>query len=113
MFGQSAGASNAFAIATMENASELVSTAAFQSGGGRDYATVIQAQLWHRSFAERLNCENIDVGHMCTRDTMKMIIVCVLMSKIDVLSPFCRYFLSQKSPPEDVQQPNPGCKHSP
>lgn len=70
MFGQSAGASNAFAIATMDNASELIRTAAFQSGGGRDYATVTQAELWHRSFAEQLNCENIDVGHMHTGDTM-------------------------------------------
>lgn len=64
----------------MKNASELIRTAAFQSGGGRDYATISQAEAWHRSFAEQLNCENIDVGHMYTRDPMQMIIICVLMS---------------------------------
>lgn len=64
LFGQSAGASNAFAIATMKHAPEIIRAAAFQSGGGRDYATVAQAEPWHHSFAEQLGCENIDVGHL-------------------------------------------------
>lgn len=62
LFGQSAGASNAFAIATMKNAPGLIRAAALQSGGGRDYATVSQAEGWHRSFAEQTGCENTDVS---------------------------------------------------
>ena len=64
LFGQSAGASNAFAIATMKNAPGLIRAAALQSGGGRDYGTVSQAEGWHRSFAEQTGCENIDVSHL-------------------------------------------------
>lgn len=82
----------------MENASELVSTAAFQSGGGRDYATVTQAELWHRSFAEQLNCGNIDVGHIYTRNTMSMIIICVLMSKTRCLASALPLFPLLKEP---------------
>lgn len=48
----------------MQSAPKLVRSAALQSGGGRDYATVAQAEAWHHSFAEQLGCENIDVGHL-------------------------------------------------
>ena len=46
----------------MESAPKLIRATALQSGGGRDYATVSQAEAWHRSFAQQLGCENIDVG---------------------------------------------------
>ncbi|KUI71827.1 Para-nitrobenzyl esterase [Cytospora mali] len=61
LFGQSAGAANAFAIATMANAPKLMKAAALESGGGRDYPTITQAEPWHRTFAEQLNCSTLDI----------------------------------------------------
>lgn len=62
LFGQSAGAADIFAIATMDNAPKLMKAAIMESGGGRDLATITEAEPWHLSFAEQLNCSTLDVS---------------------------------------------------
>ncbi|KAH8677987.1 Carboxylesterase [Xylariales sp. PMI_506] len=65
LFGQSAGASDTFTIATMEEAPQLMKAAAMESGGGRELVTIKQAQTWQTTFVEALNCSLTDID--CVR----------------------------------------------
>lgn len=59
LFGQSAGAINAYTLATLPEATELFSAAALESGAGRDPATVKKAQPWQQHFLDALNCTDV------------------------------------------------------
>jgi para-nitrobenzyl esterase len=61
LFGQSAGAFNTFAIATMNEAPSLISAAIMESGGGSDFASVAEAQPWNDVFLTGLGCQPSDV----------------------------------------------------
>ncbi|CAJ2511983.1 Uu.00g076080.m01.CDS01 [Anthostomella pinea] len=62
LFGQSAGATDTYTIATLEQAPKLMRAAAMESGGGRDLATVEEAQTVHGVFANALNCSTTDIS---------------------------------------------------
>lgn len=61
MFGQSAGAVDVFTLAAMEEAPAVMRSAAMQSGGGRDIATIKQVQKWQTTYSDALNCSTSDV----------------------------------------------------
>lgn len=56
LFGQSAGAIDAFAISTLPDASRLVKAVALESGDGSYLATLSEAAEWNQQFASGLNC---------------------------------------------------------
>lgn len=62
LFGQSAGAFNTFAIATMDEAPHLINAAIMESGGGSDFATVAEAQPWNDLFLAGLGCQPSNVS---------------------------------------------------
>lgn len=62
LHGQSAGARDAFTLATLSEASELFSSAIFESGAGRETTTCSNAQRIGQSFAAALNCSADDVS---------------------------------------------------
>jgi carboxylesterase type B len=62
LFGQSAGAFNTFAIATMDEAPGLINAAIMESGGGSDFASVAEAQPWNDLFFTTLGCQPSDVS---------------------------------------------------
>ena len=62
LFGQSAGATNAFIISTLPQAKSLISSAISESGGGRDLAPNSTLQAVGASFAASLNCAVTDVS---------------------------------------------------
>lgn len=62
LFGESAGAIDSFAIATMPESPRLMRAVALESGGGRDLATVADAQVWYSEFIQALNCTNPDLS---------------------------------------------------
>lgn len=66
LFGQSAGAFNTFAIATMDEAPSLISAAIMESGGGADFASVTEAQPWNDLFLTGLGCQpsNVSGSHL-------------------------------------------------
>jgi carboxylesterase type B len=61
LFGQSAGATNAFIVITLPEARSLISAAVSGSGGGRDVATNTFAQALGASYARSLICSINDV----------------------------------------------------
>ena len=61
LFGESAGATNTFALASLPGAPKLMRAAAMESGGGRDLATVAAAQTFQKIFLRNLNCSTPDV----------------------------------------------------
>lgn len=63
LFGQSAGSSDTFVIATLDEAPKLINSAIMQSGGGRDFASVDEAQPWNELFASILGCEPSEVSY--------------------------------------------------
>ncbi|KAK7749070.1 hypothetical protein SLS62_008465 [Diatrype stigma] len=65
LFGESAGATNTFVLATRPDAPKLMRAAAMESGGGRDIATVAEAQTYQKIFFEQLNCSTPDIA--CVR----------------------------------------------
>ncbi|KAH9987546.1 alpha/beta-hydrolase [Xylariaceae sp. FL0662B] len=66
LYGESAGATDAFTIATLPEATQLMRTAALESGAGRDIATVADAQVWQTEFIQALNCSNPDLSCLRT-----------------------------------------------
>jgi carboxylesterase type B len=58
LFGQSAGAADAFALATLLQSHSLISAVALQSGGGRSLVTVQQVTHWNRRFIQQLGRVN-------------------------------------------------------
>jgi carboxylesterase type B len=63
LFGQSAGATDTYSIATLAEAPKLISAAAMESGGGRDAPAQKKVQRWHQLFLDGLNCTTADVIH--------------------------------------------------
>ncbi|RYP49601.1 hypothetical protein DL768_004722 [Monosporascus sp. mg162] len=62
LFGESAGAADGFVLATLPEATALMRAAALQSGGGRDLATVADAQVFQKMFLNKLNCSTPDLA---------------------------------------------------
>ncbi|KAK8103254.1 hypothetical protein PG984_016400 [Apiospora sp. TS-2023a] len=58
LFGQSAGAVDTYALASRDEAPQVMRAAAMQSGGGRDLPTIDQVQKWQTRFADGLNCSS-------------------------------------------------------
>ncbi|XXG96421.1 hypothetical protein Hte_002703 [Hypoxylon texense] len=58
----SAGAGDTFVLATLPEITGLVRAAAFESGAGRDLATVADAKVWYSGFVESLNCSKPDLS---------------------------------------------------
>ncbi|RYP93075.1 hypothetical protein DL770_000821 [Monosporascus sp. CRB-9-2] len=62
LFGESAGAVDGFVLATLPEATALMRAAALESGGGRDLATVADAQVFQKMFLDKLNCSTPDLA---------------------------------------------------
>ncbi|KAI1767034.1 alpha/beta-hydrolase [Hypoxylon sp. FL1150] len=62
LFGQSAGAIDTFVLATLPEITGLVSAGAFESGAGRDLATVADSKVWYSVFIDALNCSTPDLS---------------------------------------------------
>ena len=60
--GQSAGAVDSFVLSTLPQAPELFSSAAFESGAGRDALLPPIEQAVGSAYAQALNCSISDVG---------------------------------------------------
>ena len=61
LFGQSAGAANAFIISTLPEAPSLIKAVASESGGGRDLPFKSTAEKIGLQFASTLGCSTDDV----------------------------------------------------
>lgn len=62
LFGQSAGATNAFTVATLPEAPDLIRAAAFESGSGRDAPLKSSANAIGEAYASALDCGMTDVS---------------------------------------------------
>lgn len=62
LFGQSAGASDAFVVSALPQAKSLMKSVAMQSGGGQDLAERHLADAVGASYAETLGCSRSDVS---------------------------------------------------
>lgn len=62
LHGQSAGARDAFTIATLPEAPELFSSGIFESGAGRETTTCSNAQKIGEAYARAINCSADDVS---------------------------------------------------
>ncbi|MCJ1331271.1 hypothetical protein MMC10_007959 [Thelotrema lepadinum] len=62
LYGQSAGALNTFTLSTLPQAPELFSSAAFESGGGRDAQVLPTEQAVGSAYAQALNCSISDAS---------------------------------------------------
>ncbi len=62
LFGQSAGAFDVFALASLPQAPSLMKAAAMQSGGGVDFATLDEAEKFNEQFVKNINCSETDVS---------------------------------------------------
>ncbi|KAF7539909.1 hypothetical protein G7054_g1775 [Neopestalotiopsis clavispora] len=74
LFGQSAGATDAYTISTLPQAPELINSAALESGGGRDPPTVEKAQQWQQHFLDSLNCTTPDLDCVLAASTSDLVI---------------------------------------
>ncbi|PON22685.1 carboxylesterase [Trichoderma gamsii] len=72
LFGQSAGAFNTFAIATMDEAPSLINAAIMESGGGSDFASVAEAQPWNDLFLTGLGCQPSDFSCINSKSVAEM-----------------------------------------
>ena len=61
LYGQSAGALDAFVLATLPQAPQLFGAAVFESGGGRDSLSSSTEQALGRAYAQALDCSTDDV----------------------------------------------------
>lgn len=59
MFGQSAGATNTFVIATLPQAPRLINAAIAESGGGRDAELNSTIQSLGAAYAQNLSCTDV------------------------------------------------------
>ncbi len=62
LYGQSAGAIDTYAIATLPQAKSLINTAIMESGAGTDIPTTAEAQKFYEFFAAQLNCSSSDAS---------------------------------------------------
>ncbi|KAH8883118.1 alpha/beta-hydrolase [Thozetella sp. PMI_491] len=62
VFGESAGARNTFALATLPQAPKLMRAAIMESGGGKDYPSISNVQSWQSNFLVSLNCNTSDIS---------------------------------------------------
>ncbi|KAK5991949.1 Para-nitrobenzyl esterase [Cladobotryum mycophilum] len=72
LFGQSAGSFDTFVIATLDEAPHLISAAIMQSGGGRDFPSVAEAQPWNELFATTLGCHSSDFSCINSKNVTEM-----------------------------------------
>lgn len=99
----------------MANAPKLMRVAAMESGGGRDYPTITQAEPWHRSFVGQLNCKTLDVCTLC-EETMVVVTVCDTVTSgadtliIDLLSPICFHLVPPDGSSGDAQKLTSRCQ---
>lgn len=56
LYGQSGGATDAYALSSLPQAPQLFSAAVFESGGGREFASLPKVQRWQQHFLRGLNC---------------------------------------------------------
>lgn len=63
LYGQSAGAQNAYIIATLSNSPSLIHSAISESGGGGDVPTAALVQPFMEAYAGFLNCSVNDVSN--------------------------------------------------
>ncbi|KAI1144317.1 alpha/beta-hydrolase [Hypoxylon sp. FL0543] len=69
LFGESAGAIDAFVLATLPEIPQLVRAAAFESGAGRDLATVADSKVWYSEFLNAMNCTKPDLSCLRSANT--------------------------------------------
>lgn len=62
LFGQSAGAENAYVIASLPQAPSLFKSVISESGGGRGLINNATTQMIGASYAQALNCSVTDVS---------------------------------------------------
>ncbi|ETS79527.1 hypothetical protein PFICI_09380 [Pestalotiopsis fici W106-1] len=74
LFGQSAGAIDVYVISTLPQATELISSVALESGGGRDPPTVNKAQQWQQHFLDQLNCTTPDLDCVLAASTSELVV---------------------------------------
>lgn len=67
LFGQSAGADDAFVVSTLAESKKLLSSVILQSGGGQDLLSLENAQTAGASYADALHCAPEDVSYDFTR----------------------------------------------
>ncbi|EHK16509.1 uncharacterized protein TRIVIDRAFT_227371 [Trichoderma virens Gv29-8] len=72
LFGQSAGSFNTFTIATLNEAPHLISAAIMESGGGSDFASVVEAQPWNDLFVTTLGCRPSDFSCIDSKSVAEM-----------------------------------------
>ncbi|KAI1384755.1 alpha/beta-hydrolase [Hypoxylon trugodes] len=72
LFGESAGASDTFFLATLPEIPQLVRAAAMESGAGRDIATIEDSQVWYSEFLNAMNCSTPDLS--CIRSATASIL---------------------------------------
>lgn len=65
LFGQSAGADDAFVVSTLPEVKSLVSSMVLQSGGGQDLLSLENAQVVGASFAAAAGCASTNASQ-CT-----------------------------------------------
>ncbi|KAI1413639.1 alpha/beta-hydrolase [Hypoxylon sp. FL1857] len=69
LFGESAGATDSFILSTLPEIIQLVRAAAFESGAGRDLATVADSKVWYSEFLTAMNCSTPDLSCLRSADT--------------------------------------------
>ncbi|KAH8648634.1 Carboxylesterase [Xylariales sp. PMI_506] len=62
LYGQSAGAIDAYTVATLPQAKSLINTAIFESGAGTDLPTMASTQRLYEYIATQLNCSTSDAA---------------------------------------------------
>lgn len=62
LFGQSAGGYDTFAVSTLPQIKELIHSAAVQSGGGQEFASISVASKAGAAYAKTLGCSSSDVS---------------------------------------------------
>lgn len=66
LFGQSAGALDAFIISSLPQAPSLISAAILESGAGSNLSTIADVEAQNEAFVKGLNCSTTDIA--CLRD---------------------------------------------
>lgn len=96
LFGQSAGAFDAYTLATLPNAPSLFSSAICESGGGRDLASAVLVAPFMEGYVADLNCSVSDVSipHISTTED-------IISSRVGCMSPIeksCRAQCTHSEP---------------
>ncbi|OTA90670.1 hypothetical protein M434DRAFT_13772 [Hypoxylon sp. CO27-5] len=69
LFGESAGAMDAFVLSTLPEITQLVQAVALESGAGRDYATIADSKIWYSEFLTAMNCSTPDLACLRSAST--------------------------------------------